>query len=178
VSNKYANKRVNIYIRVALLKMVEKERYQECRESALRHMTLADHMFTMTYPLVQDPKLLKVVVKNLYTSMEQSLAALLNYERYYKRVPPFTENLGAMLDLARPVFEKYKISHGYIGFINELKEVLDLQKDSDVEFVRKEKVVFASKDYDLNSISVKEIKDYIAKAKLFMHEVMGVVIEK
>lgn len=151
------------------------ERYEECRENALKQMNLADHMFTMTYPLVQDPKLLKVVMKNLYSSMENTLLTLLSYERYYKRVPPFTENYDAMLELCKKVFPKYGISTGYISFLNEVKEAMDVQRASDIEFVRKEKMVFASKDYDLNTLSVKEIKDYIAKAKLFMQETMTLV---
>ncbi len=156
---------------------MEKERYEELRENALKQMKLADHIFTMTYPLVQDPKLLKVVVKNIYESMESTISMLLNYERYYKRIPPFTENYDAMVELCRNVFEKHNVSQGYIGFLNEIKEMMDLQKKSDVEFVRKEKVVFASKDYDLNTISVKEIKDYMSKGKLFMQEIMRVVEE-
>jgi hypothetical protein len=156
---------------------MEKERYEECRENAVKEMKLADHIFTMTYPMVQDPKLLKLVVKNIYESMNNTISMLLNYERYYKRIPPFTENYEAMVELCKGVFAKHNISQGYIGFLYEIKEMLDLQKKSDVEFVRKEKVVFASKDYDLNAISVKEIKEYIAKAKLFMQEVMRVVEE-
>ena len=153
------------------------ERYEECRDSALKQINLADHVLTMTYPMVQDPKLLKVVVKNIYQAMESTIAMMLNYERYYKRVPPFTENYEVMLEMSRQIFTNYKISTGYIGFLNEIKEILEIQKQSDVEFVRKEKIVFASKEYNLNAISVKEIKDYIAKAKLFMQEVMNVVKE-
>lgn len=151
------------------------EKYEECKGNALKQMNLADHILTMTYPLVQDPKLLKVVMKNIHQSMESTLLTLLNYERYYKRVPPFTENYDAMIELSKTVFPRYNISTGYISFLNELKEAMEIQKDSDVEFVRKEKVVFATRDYDLNAISVKEIKDYIAKAKLFMQQVMTIV---
>jgi hypothetical protein len=153
------------------------ERYQQCRDESERLMKLADHVLVMTYPLVQDPKILKVVLNNVSDAMFNTLGYLLNYERYYKRVTPFTENYTAMVELAKPVFEKYKISKGYIGFLNEIKETVQMQKDSDVEFVRKEKVVFASKDYDLNSISVKELKDFIAKAKLFMQDINRVVKE-
>jgi hypothetical protein len=153
------------------------ERYQQCRDESERLMKLADHVLVMTYPLVQDPKILKVVLKNVYEAMFNTLCYLLNYERYYKRVPPFTENYAAMVEMAKSVFLKYKISTGYIGFLNEIKEAVQIQKDSDVEFVRKEKVVFASKDYDLSSISVKELKEFIAKAKLFMQDINRVVKE-
>ena len=102
------------------------ERYEECRDSALKQINLADHVLTMTYPMVQDPKLLKVVVKNIYQAMESTIAMMLNYERYYKRVPPFTENYEVMLEMSRPIFTNYKISTGYIGFLNEIKEILEI----------------------------------------------------
>lgn len=153
------------------------EKYQQCRSESEKLMKLSDHILTMTYPIVQDPKILKVVLNNVYGAMFSALGYLLNYERYYKRIPPFTENYGAMVEIAKDVFSRYKISQGYIGFLNEVKETFELQKQSEVEFVRKEKVVFATKDYDLNSISVKELKEFIAKAKLFMQEVSRVVEE-
>lgn len=151
------------------------ERFEECKEKAIKHMNLADHVLTMTYPLVQDPKLLKLVLKNIYLAMENTLAMLLNFERYYKRIPPFTENYDAMLHIAKPVFEKYKISTNYLSFLSEIKEILNKQKESDVEFVRKDKFVFADKDYDLNAVSLNEIKEHIAKAKLFMQQIINVV---
>jgi uncharacterized protein (UPF0332 family) len=153
------------------------EKYQACRDNALRQMNLADHILTMTYPLVQDPKLLKLVMKNVYLAIENTVSMLLHYERYYKRIPPFTENYESMVQAARPLFEKNRISPGYIGFLLEIKEVMSKQTESDVEFVRKDKFVFASKDYELDVITKKQIKDYIAKAKLFMHEIIGVVEE-
>jgi hypothetical protein len=153
------------------------ERYQECRVESEKLMKLADHVLTMTYPLVQDPKILKVVLHNVYEAMFNTLGYLLNYERYYKRVPPFTENYPVMVEMAKDVFRKYNISTGYVGFLNEINETVETQKQSEVEFVRKEKVVFASKDYDLNAISVKELKEFIAKAKLFMQDINRVVKE-
>ncbi|NTV23794.1 MAG: hypothetical protein HGA85_05470 [Nanoarchaeota archaeon] len=143
----------------------------------MRLIQVADHVLVMTYPMVQDPKLLKLVLKNTYLAMQSTMASLLHYERYYKRVSPFTENYIAMLQLVRPVFEKYKISKGYVGFLTELYETNERQKRSDVEFVRKDKMVFASKDYDLCAVSVIELKDIVAKGKLFMNAVNGVIKE-
>lgn len=154
---------------------MERKKYEEFREKALKDLKLADHIFTMTYPLVNDPKLLKVVIKNIYNAMKNTIAMLLNYERYYKRIPPFSENYEAMVELCKEIFSKYKISQNYISFLYQIKEKMELQKKSEVEFVRKEKVVFASKDYDLNTLSVYEIKEYLAKAKLFMKEIMDII---
>jgi len=153
------------------------EKYSIARDNALKHMKVADHLLTMTYPLVQDPKLLKVVIKNTFLSLQNTVFMLLYYERLYKRIPPFTENLDSVLPYLKKILLRYNISTGYINFINEVRETIQKQRDANVEFIRKEKFVFASKDYDLNIITKKELKDYITKAKLFMHQSMGVIKE-
>ena len=149
------------------------ERYEEAREKAIKQIKIADHILTMTYPLVNDPKLLKLVMKNIYLAMNNSVAMLLHYERFYKRIPPFNENFTAMLEKLRPVLQKKNISTDYIIFLNKLNEIMNKQIESDVEFVRKGKFVFASRNYDLSYISTKEIKDYLIKAKLFFKQLTG-----
>ena len=151
------------------------EEYEKLREKAAKQMSFADHLLTMTYPLVNDPKLLKVVMSRTYSAVENTIEMMLQYERLYKRVPPYNNNLEDMLRLLKPALERYHISTGYIGFINEIKEAVEKQKESDVEFVRRDKLVFASRDYDLSSLSISQIKDHVAKAKFFMREVFGVV---
>lgn len=151
------------------------EEYIIKKEKAIKSIKVADHILNMTYPLVKDPKLLKVVLNNIYDALYNTIAMLLYYERYHKRIPPFTENYDAMIEICKEVFNKYNISKGYIGFLHKIKEIIDIQKRSEVEFVRKEKVVFASQEYDLNTLSLDEIKDYIDKAKLFINEIMRLI---
>ena len=151
--------------------------YEVAREKAIKQIRLADHILTMTYPLVNDPKLLKLVMKNIYLSMESTIAMLLHYERFYKRIPPFTENFQVMLERLHPVLKKHNISTEYVIFLNRLNEIMNKQTESDIEFVRKDKFVFASRDYYLSIISTNELKDYLAKAKVFMQQLIGVVDE-
>ena len=153
------------------------EKYEIARDNAIKRMKVADHLLTMTYPLVQDPKLLKLVMKNMFLALQNTILMLLYYERLYKRLPPFHENLSTLLPYLKKTLTKYNISTGYIGFINEIKEVMQRQKESDVEFIRKDKFVFASSNYDLSIMTNKELKDYIAKTKLFMQQVTEVIEE-
>ncbi len=153
------------------------EKYEIARDNAVKRMKVADHILTMTYPLVRDPKLLKLVMKNMYLALQNAILMLLYYERLYKQIPPFHENFDTLLPYLKKSLHKYGISIGYIGFINEIKEVMQRQKESEVEFVRKDKFVFASRDYDLSVMTNKELKDYIAKTKLFIQQVTEVIEE-
>ena len=60
-------------------------------------------------------------------------------------------------------------------FLNEIREVMKKQEESDVEFIRKNNFVFADNDYKLSVLSLDQIKDYLNKAKFFIHELTGVV---
>ena len=153
------------------------ERYEIARANAIRHMKVADHILTMTYPLVQDPKLLKLVMKNVFSAMHNTILMILSFERKYKRIPPINDNFESLMPHLKKTLIKYDISTGYIAFINKIRELMQKQKESDVEFIRKEKFVFASKDYDLSVMTNRELKEYITKAKLFMQQMIGVIDE-
>ncbi|MEM4397587.1 MAG: hypothetical protein QW757_03120 [Candidatus Woesearchaeota archaeon] len=151
------------------------EEYQIKKQEALKNIKIADHILNVTYPLVKDPKLLKVVLNKIYNALYNAIAMLLYYERYHKRISVFIENYDSMIESSKEIFLKYKISKGYIGFLHEIKELIDIQKKSEIEFVRKENYVFASKNYELNSLSINQIKDYMQKAKLFINELIKIV---
>jgi hypothetical protein len=141
------------------------------KSEAIRYMKLSDHLLTMTYPLVEDPKLLKVVLKNLFLSIKHALSAFYENERLgYK-----TDNFNILLDRCRKKFKKYNISMGYVEYIKKMYNLLYNNKKADVEFIRKDKFVFSTDNYKLNIISKKEMKDYIIKGKLFLKEILGVI---
>lgn len=154
------------------------EKYIETREKSLRCLKLADHMLTMTYPLLQDPKLLIAVMENLFLALANAMASILHWERKYKRIPPFHDNFESKLSLFRQyIARKYNISPNYLLLLEEIKEVIYEHKQSAVEFSRKEKFVIASDSYGLKTLSQKQLKDYLQKTKLFIHQILTVLEE-
>jgi hypothetical protein len=154
-----------------------KEAYEIAFDSAQKHYKVADHIFSMTFPLSNDPKLLKLVQKNIFLCLKGTLKGLYEYESLNKRTQGCQDDFKSMIKDALPLFERYNLSKGYVDFLLEIEEINQKQKSSSVEFIRKEKFVFASSDFDLTYISAKEVKASLAKAKLFMQEVLGVVKE-
>jgi len=145
------------------------EQFQVARDNAVRKLNIADHMLTMTYPLVQDPKLLLAVLKNIFSAMENAMSSVLHYERLFKRIPQFQESFESKLTLFKSrVQPKYSINGEYIKILYELREIIVEHKHSPVEFARKDKFVICSDNYKMKTISVPEIKNYIAKAKTFI----------
>jgi len=151
------------------------DKYLEHKDLSLKHITLADHILTMTYPLVNDPKLLKFVMKNIGVAIENCYLMLLYYERLHRRLPPISSNFESNKVYLEKVFNRYKLSDKYISFIEEIRNINDKQKNSEVEFIRKDNFVFASKTFELDMLSKDKIKDYLIKAKLFINQAVGVI---
>ncbi len=149
--------------------------YLDHKKKAISELKIADHILVMTYPIVQDPKLLKIVLERLYLSVENGMAALLYYEKSQRRIAVFNESYVGMLKVIRKTLIKYNISPSYLGFLHELNDLYQGQKKSDVEFIRKEKFVFTNKSYKLNTITKEDMKKYLLKAKLFIKEITDVI---
>ena len=151
------------------------EEFELSKTAAIKHMKVADHILTMTYPLVQDPKLLKLVLKNIYLSLQNVMVALLHYERLQKRSIVIKNDFNYLVECVKPYLRKHNVSTEYVNFLNELNELMKKQEQADVEFIRKEKFVFTGRNYKLNTVTKKEMKDYIIKGKLFMRQVLDVI---
>ena len=152
------------------------ERYQEAKQRALRSISVADHMLTMTYPLLQDPKLLLAVMQNIFLGLTKSIGALLYFERMYKRVPPFHDNFESKFNLFKmKCINRYNIPREYLKVIMDIKEVVYENKESPITFSRKDKFVICSDKYNLKTLSLKEIKSYLEKAKLFIHQMCSII---
>jgi len=152
------------------------EKFQELRDSAKKKLQLADHILTMTYPLVKDPHLLLSSVENLFLAFSYGMGSILHYDRIFKRIPPFPDNFATKLDVFRDKCAKrYSISEEYSKIIKDLRDIIVAHKKSPIEFSRNENFVICDNNYRMRTISQNEVKNYIEKAKLFIKNVSTIV---
>lgn len=147
------------------------EKFQESREKALKALRTADHMISVTYGVVKDPKLLLAILENLNKSLQETMDSILFYDRLFKRIPPFQDSFESRYNMFRlKSARRYNLEAEYITTIAEVKEMLDEHKKSPVEFVRNDKFVICNNSYKMKTLSVVDIKKYIARAKIFIQE--------
>ncbi len=152
------------------------EKFMECRDRARNNIRIADHMLTMTYPLVQDPKLLLAVLENIFLSLTNAMASVLYYERVFKRVPPFHDTFESKFSLFKAkIVPRNNIDLGHVRFIAEIKELVQERKEASVEFSRKGKFYIASDSYKMKSLGPNDLKKYLQKAKTVTHELLQMV---
>ena len=152
------------------------EKFQELREQAKKKLQLADHILTMTYPLVKDSRLLIAAVENLFLAFTNGMNSVLYYERLFKRIGPFPDNFTSKFDVFKDKFVKrYELDAEYLKIMRDIKDIIVAHKKSPMEFSRKENFVICSDNYRMRSISANELKVYVEKAKLFIKTVSTIV---
>ncbi|MBU0980463.1 MAG: hypothetical protein KJ709_06655 [Nanoarchaeota archaeon] len=152
------------------------EDFQRYRDEAEKALFIADHMLTVTYPLVQDTKILLSVLLNIHKGLKLAVMSILSHELIFKRIPAYPQDFGSQLELfeARAT-RRYDITPEYIQLIRKINDVVEMHKTSPMEFTRKDKFVICSDNYRLSSISKDQLKDHLSKAKLFIGEMKHIV---
>lgn len=148
------------------------EKYQAHREQAKKRLHTADHILTQTYPLVKDPKLLLAVLQNLYTSLDEALSCILEHEKYYKRLPAYHSSFPQKLQVFKTrLAERLGIKNDAIQVIERVYAKISQHKDSPVEFSRKDMFVICDKKYNMETLSVSDLKSSIQTSKSFMKKI-------
>lgn len=154
------------------------EKFQELRGGALEHYKNADHMLSITYPLIGDTKILLNVTDNVFLALTKAMGAILHYDRLFKYIPPFNENYeGKFLMFKNKSMKRYNIDLEFTKLIQEIKEIIVLHKNSPVEFKRKDRYVICTDNYRMVAITVNMLKTYLKKTKEFI-SIMQLITQK
>lgn len=152
------------------------EKFQELRDTAKKKLQLADHILTMTYPMVKDPHLLLSSIENLFLAFSYGMGSVLHYDRLFKRVPLFPDNFTSKFELFKDkCVKRYNINEEYLKIIKDLKNIIIAHKKSPMEFSRSESFIICNGNYRMRTISLNEVKTYVEKAKLFIKNVSTIV---
>ena len=153
------------------------EKFQELRETANKKLRLADHMATSSYMLLHDPKILLSAVNTLYHSVYAAMSSVLEHERLFKRVPAFSDTFDSKFYVFKTkIVNKHKISTDSVKLLKDLYNLQLAHKRSSIEFSKNNSFVIASDNYELRSIDLKSLKNYLNKAKVFIRETSNITI--
>jgi hypothetical protein len=147
------------------------EKFLQLVKESNRTFETADHLAYVTYPLVNDNKLILSIAENLFKALTTGMDAILYYDRLYKRIMHLPIDFNSKLEVFKEsCLPRYSIGREIIPIFNELAEILDARNKSSMEFPRRNKFIICSNDYKLKSLTISKIKEQINVSKPFMNK--------
>jgi len=138
------------------------EKIQKLKDKTKLQYDTAFHLLNVTYPLINDPKLLLGIVNNIFLSVEAAIEVILNYEKKLLLISSYTEEFQNRFNIFRSKSAKrYNINNEDIKNIEDIYNILILHKKSPVEFRRKDRFIICNRNYKMYEITTKEIKNYL-----------------
>ena len=141
-------------------------------DEAKKKIRVADHMLTMTYPLVKDPKLLIAVLENTHASMDASIQAALQHERNKKNIHAYPNSeQGRFNTYQQQIARNYQTPKELLRTIQDVKETIQEHKQSPIEFRRKESFVICDESYKIRTLNEETLKKHIKAAKTLISHI-------
>lgn len=135
----------------------------------------SDHLTYMTYPLVQDKRLLLRILENLNTSLSKFMEVLLYYDFVYEHGEKYPESFGARFDFfRRNCAKKYGVGETQMNMIREIHDIAEERSKSTMEFIRGGDYIIATKDFKLRRVGIEQIKKWINESRSFVMKVNSV----
>ena len=137
---------------------------QEALKKAHDYVKLAAHILNTTYKVVSEPKVLLLVIENTFLASTNAIAALLYAERKRKTIPPFHDSFNSKYYIfSEKIAADHKFTKEEYTYIEDLRNILLLEKKSPVEFTRKDDYILCDEDYDITKITLTDTQKYLEK---------------
>ena len=141
---------------------------------ANRQVQIADHLLTVTYPMVKDPKLLLSVMEHARKAIEDSAQAVVEHHVHNGdyEVPQHAarDPTAAFADLVKIRKPSIPAAQEAIALCRDLRQTLQEHKDTHTAFRREEKLVIAGEGFEqLKEVSPAMLKESLHTLKRFVH---------
>ncbi len=152
------------------------ELFQELLFEANKAFKNADHLIYVTYPLVNDVKLIVTIVDNLNKALLSGMDALLQYEYLYKRISFLPRDFNDKIEVFKTYcIPKYSIDRESLLLVSDIKKLVEHRKNSPIEFVRSGKFVMCTSDYKMRVLNYDKVKNFVIQGKGFINKLNGIL---
>ena len=134
------------------------------KESA-RHLQIADHMTFITFPIVNEKRLMIKIFEEIYKSIKNSINSAVYNEFLFKKIILYDDPKKNINNFIENIAKSYEITEKEINKIIEILRIEQKHLESSMEFVKKEKLVMMSDKLDIQTMTIEEVKDYLTISK-------------
>jgi hypothetical protein len=147
------------------------EKFNLLVRQARTYFETADHLIYVTYPMIEETKMLLVVVENLYRASVRLVSAVLQYERMYKRIMALPLEFEGKLKVFEKVSSRFKIPSTVVETVYDLWDIMQKHEKSPMEFARKDKFVITGEQFEMKTIDVTLLKKYVSHIRTFLSKI-------
>lgn len=140
-------------------------KFKEDLDNAKRNIQIADHLIYITFPLINERRLLLKIFEDIHKSIINCINAVLNYEYLYKKIVLYKDSKENFRTFFNKCAKNYDLNNYQIKKILELLELNKKHKQSAMEFPKKEKIIILSDNLKTEYLNLQKIKDYLLLAK-------------
>ena len=141
------------------------EKFLENLHEAEQLIKKIDHMVYVTYPLIQEKRLVLKIISETKNAIIKCINSILQYEYLYKRVRLTKDPKENMKIFKVKCAPRYNISIEEIKLMLELFDLIEKHKKSPFEFKKQEKIVILSENSSPKVIVIENAKEFLALAK-------------
>ncbi|MFA5174163.1 MAG: hypothetical protein WC438_03200 [Candidatus Pacearchaeota archaeon] len=141
------------------------EEFERTFQNAVRNLKIADHMTYVTYPLINEKRLLLKIFDEIYKSIINSINTILNYEYHYKKIQIYKDNKENLSTFINKSAKRFDLSYEQIKRILEIIHLNEKHKQSSMEFVKKDRIVILGDNLSYQILDIQRIKEYLLIAK-------------
>ncbi len=145
---------------------------------AVQQYQVAVHLLTVTFPLAKEPKLLPGITFNLTSAFECAIETLLVYERKLGLIPAYAEEMDFNQKLKlfkEKCVVRNKIPVKYLHLLSQMQHLQQLHQTCPTEFQRGNKLVMCTSRYEMHTVSIKDIKNYVSETKEFLGMITQII---
>ena len=137
------------------------EKVLENLQEAERIIKKIDHLLYVSFPLVQDKKLILNAVIEIKNAVKICINIILQQEYFYRRIKLYNQPSINFKTFEEKCSKRYDIGKQEIKLISELFEISEIYKQSPFEFVKNDKIVILSENSKAYSITLGKAKQFL-----------------
>lgn len=143
-------------------------------EEAKRILKTADHMIYVTYPVLNESRLLMKILEEMGRAISLIIAAVLQSEYESKRIKIYSDPEVNFEAFSR-CSQRYSLAPQHINEIKQMLGLIERHKKSSMGFSRRDKFVIMSENLHTETVSLENLKFYMNLSKDLLKKVENVM---
>ena len=141
------------------------EKLLENLKEAEKTINTIDHILYVTFPIVNDKKILLKSLIELKIAVIKIINSILQYEYLFKRTNIYKDPKYNFRNFENNCSIRYNIDKLEINLIKELFDLVERHKKSSMEFVKDEKIIILGENMNHKTITLEKVKKFLNLSK-------------